>query len=119
MTDGKGQYITQCYLLQFLLCGFFFFPRQSHIHIQLKKKKKKTQSECQAAPNTSGTPQVKVVSFPSNIRELQVGSTQFPVYQGHLSDELVSLTILKWPWLPYKSTVSTWSFKKMLYCCLQ
>lgn len=87
MTDGKGQYITQCYLLQFLLCGFSFFSLGSHTYIFSSKKK--TQSECQAAPNTSGTPQVKVVSFPSNIRELQVGSTQFPIHQGHLSDELV------------------------------
>lgn len=39
MTDGKGQYITQCYLLQFLLCGFSFFSLGSHTYIFSSKKK--------------------------------------------------------------------------------
>lgn len=44
MTDGKGQYITQCYLLQFLLCGFSFFSLGSHTYIFSSKKKKHSQN---------------------------------------------------------------------------
>lgn len=54
-------------VIRFPFCCVWFFPRQSHIHIRLKK-----QSKCQATPNTSSTPQVKVVSFPSNIRRRQL-----------------------------------------------
>lgn len=43
MTDGKGQYITQCYLLQFLLCGFFF-SLGSHTYIFSSKKKNHSQN---------------------------------------------------------------------------
>lgn len=117
MTDGKGQYITQCYSLQFLLCVCVLFPRQSHIHIQLKKHSQNARQLL--------TPPVLLQSKWFHFFKHQrtsSGKDTVPVHQRHLSDELslaMSLAILKWLWLPYKSTVSTWSFKKMLYCCLQ
>lgn len=110
MTDGKGQYITQCDLLQVLLC--VAFPQVvTHTY-----SSQKTQSKCQAAPNTSSTPEVKAVSSLSNNQELQGWRIQFPVHQRQVSNELATaLSILKGLWLPHKSKVRNWSFKQMPY----
>lgn len=74
-----------------VVCGFSP-PRQSHIHICLKK-----QSKCQAAFNTSSTPEAKAVPSLSNNRELEVWIIWHPVHQRRVSDELATRLVSQHP----------------------